>query len=74
MAHLQAGVWDGAPDGGNWGFSGAGVTFSMCEFEAEWGLFGDRLPGDYHLGMWYHSGESEDPGDPNVTHAGNHGV
>lgn len=65
---LKAGVWDGAPYGGTWGFSGAGVTFSIYELEAEYKLGGGRLPGDCHIGMWYHSDQFDD-----VTPLGNLG-
>ncbi len=71
---FKVGVWDGAPDGGNWGFSGTGDVFSIYEFKAEWGLLGRRLPGDFHVGMWHHSGEVEELGDPGVTHDGTHGL
>lgn len=56
---LKAGVWDGVPYGGNWGFSGTGTTFSIGEFKAEYKL-DDRLPGDFHVGMWYHSDRFDD--------------
>ena len=71
---FKAGVWDGAGDGRTWGFSGEGVTLNLYEFKAEWGLLDGRLPGDFHIGMWYHSGRPEDPGNPDVTFTGNHGV
>jgi porin len=51
---LGAGVWDGRPFGGNWGFSGSGVTFSIYEARLRYRLFG-RLPGDCNAGLWYNS-------------------
>ena len=72
--NFKVGVWDGANDGGNWGFSGTGDVFSIYEFKAKWGLLGGRLPGDYHVGMWHHSAEVEDLGDSSITHSGTHGV
>ncbi len=56
---FKAGVWDGEPDGGNWGISGSGVTFSMYELDYHYTLFG-RLPGEMHIGLWYHSGDWPD--------------
>lgn len=72
-ASLDVGVFDGAADGRTWGFSGTGETFTIGQLKAEWALSGGRLPGDFHVGLWYHSGMPEDPGDPNVTFTGNHG-
>ena len=57
---FKAGVWDGAPQIGNWGFSGEGVTFSIYEFKTKWNLGRRHLPGDFHAGMWYHSGQFDD--------------
>jgi len=71
---LAAGVWDGEPDGRNWGFSGSGVTFSIYEAEIHYALFG-RLPGQVHGGTWYHSGEFESlitPAAPEFV--GNYGI
>jgi hypothetical protein len=48
---LKAGVWDGEPQIGNWGFSGTGVTFTIGEFKAKYDLRADKgLPGDFHAG------------------------
>jgi porin len=71
---FKAGVFDGAADGRTWGFSGTGVTFSIFECEATWSLGGGRLPGDFHVGMWYQSGPWDDLARPGVTRSGNHGV
>jgi porin len=57
---FKSGIWDGLPDGGNWGFSGSGVTFSIFELEAEYSLCDKQLPGDCHVGMWYHSDQFDD--------------
>ena len=70
---FKAGVWDGAPDGQNWGFSGTGDVFSIYEFQAEWALAGGRLPGDTNVGLWYHSGEFTNQGG-GADLVGNHGV
>jgi porin len=56
---FKSGVWDGTPEIGTWGFSGDGTTFSICELEAQYKL-GNRLPGDCHVGVWYHSGQFAD--------------
>ncbi len=71
---LKAGVWDGEPDGRNWGFSGTGVVFSMYEMEYHYRLW-DRLPGELHFGLWHHSGDWPDlaPGSERVF-SGNLGV
>ncbi|MHC4181110.1 MAG: carbohydrate porin, partial [Planctomycetota bacterium] len=45
---LDVGVWDGVPAIGNWGFSGTGVTFSICELNAHYELLG-ALPGTFHV-------------------------
>ena len=50
--HLAAGVWDGEPDGRNWGFSGSGSVFSIVEAELHYDLFGG-LPGQIHGGVWH---------------------
>ena len=71
---FDAGVWDGAPAIGNWGLSGTGVTFSIYEVKATYDLFG-VLPGDAHIGLWYHSDQWDDVA-PNsaATFRGNHGI
>jgi len=71
---FDAGVWDGAPEIGNWGFSGTGDIFTTCEVEVSYELFGG-LPGGFHVGPWYHSGPFADvtPGST-ATFAGSHGV
>ena len=55
---FKAGVWDGMPEIGNWGFSGTGVTFTVGELKAKYDLR-PGLPGDFHAGVWYHSGQWE---------------
>jgi len=71
---FKAGVWDGAPDGQNWGFSGTGDVFSIYEFKKKWLLGCSRLPGDSNVGIWHHNAPVADQADANVTHFGNHGV
>jgi porin len=57
---FKAGIWDGLPNGENWGFSGSGELFSIYEFKRSHDLFGKKLHGELHAGMWYHSGSWED--------------
>ncbi len=73
MFAVQLGVWDGVPNGRNWGFSGTGVTFTIIEFEFQYELFGS-LPGYVHVGPWHNSDTWDDlqPGS-NLTFDGNHG-
>jgi len=73
---FEAGVWDGIPDGRNWGFSGTGITFSTVELSVDYHLGGNRsLPGSVHAGSWYHSGPWDDltPGSTRIF-TGNHGM
>ena len=72
--NFNVGVFDGAADGRTWGFSDTGEVFSIYEFKAQWALACGRLPGDMHVGMWHHNGQPEDPGNPAITYADNHGV
>ncbi len=58
--NFKAGVRDGAPDGRNWGFSGQGVTFSIYELKLKYELADGDLPGDFQVGMWYHSDQFDD--------------
>ncbi|NQU25561.1 MAG: carbohydrate porin, partial [Candidatus Nealsonbacteria bacterium] len=69
---LRTGVWDGAADGRTWGFSGTGETVSMLEVKTQYDLI-DRLPGEFHAGVWYHNGQFGDL-DGSPIHTGNHGV
>ncbi len=71
---LKVGVFDGAADGRTWGFSGTGEVFSIGEFEATWSLAGGRLPGDFHVGMWYHNARWDHVALPDAAFSGNHGV
>jgi porin len=57
---LKVGVFDGGADGRTWGFSDTGTTFTIGELKAQWGLLGGRLPGDFHVGIWYHSDQFVD--------------
>jgi porin len=69
-----AGVWDGAPDGGNWGFSGTGITFTVGELHCNYALgCSGQFAGTYDVGMWYHSDTFDDL-NTGVPHAGNFGV
>ncbi len=70
---FKAGVWDGAPNGRNWGFSGTGDLFSIYEFKASWALCDGSLPGDTNMGMWYHNAQFADQAG-GAAHTGNHGV
>ena len=71
---FKAGVFDGAADGRSWGFSGTGDVFSIYELKKKWNIHKDTLPGDFHIGMWYHRGDWESIPQPNVTFNNNHGV
>jgi len=46
----KAGIWDGCPDGGTWGFSGTGTTYTIVELEHRYKLFG-KLPGVWDIGF-----------------------
>ena len=70
---FKVGVWDGAATGGSWGFSGTGTSFSMYEFKTQYALACGELPGDFHVGMWYHNDTFADLGGA-PDHSGNHGV
>lgn len=67
-ALVSGGVYDGLPDGGQWGFSDLGEygCMSLAQLELhqpeEWG---NGLPGTLRIGGWYHSGDpSEIVADP----------
>ena len=70
---FKVGVFDGAATGGSWGFSGTGTTSTIGELKTEWGLGCDRLHGDFHVGLWYHSDQFDDLSGGG-TFTGNHGV
>jgi len=57
----KAGVWDGYPDGGTWGFSNTGITFTMVELERRHKL-GGCLPGVIDFGF-SHRSAVDVPGD-----------
>jgi porin len=61
--NLRVGVWDGAPDGSQWGFSGSGSTFLIGEIEYSWGSE-ETLAGSIDLGVTYLSSGLASPGDP----------
>jgi porin len=46
----KAGIWDGDPNGGTWGFSDTGATFAIAELEHTHKLFG-KLPGVFDAGV-----------------------
>jgi carbohydrate-selective porin OprB len=46
----KAGIWDGFPDGGTWGFSGTGITYTIVELERTHTLLGE-LPGVFDIGF-----------------------
>ena len=60
---LKLGIWDGIPDGRNWGFSGTGITFSAGELEYRYELANGRLPGTIDGGLLYRSAGELAPGD-----------
>lgn len=68
---LKIGVFDGAPDGRNWGFSGTGDVETLFELrrQHDWRC----MPGDIHVGLWYHNGSFANQGGGGNL-AGNHGV
>lgn len=72
---LGAGVYDGTPDGRTWGWSRLGADGAFCIAEAVWrpALADGRLPGAYHAGSWYHSGDVDDLAEGD-SHAGNYGA
>jgi porin len=70
---LKAGIWDGAPDGGNWGFSGTGEIFAIGQLTANYTLGCNDLPGDTHIGAWNHNGTFADQGG-GADHGANYGV
>ena len=60
---LKFGVFDGVPDGRNWGFSGTGATFTIGEFEHRWSLADGLFPGAIDFGIAYGSSAEIAPGD-----------
>ncbi len=58
----KAGIWDGYPDGGTWGFSGTGITYSIAELEHRYKLFG-KLPGVLDVGFSHLSAIDVVPGE-----------
>ena len=70
---LKAGIWEGAPEVGGWGFNGSGDLFSICQLTAKYDLCDCQLPGDMHVGMWYHDGVFSDQAG-GADHRGNHGI
>lgn len=69
---FKAGVFDGQPDGGNWGFSGSGDALAILEAR-RYHTLGQNLNGDVHFGMWYHNGDFTDQ-TGETDREGNHGL
>jgi len=69
---FRYGLWDGAASGKTWGFSGTGETFAMYELERTWEIHGK--PGEFHVGLWEHTGTFENPINAAITYRGNHGL
>ncbi|MEO2014642.1 MAG: carbohydrate porin [Fuerstiella sp.] len=70
---LKVGVFDGAPDGGNWGFSDTGDVNTLFEIRRHHSLGCGQLDGDIHAGYWFHNGTfSSHP--TGTQHTGNYGV
>jgi porin len=78
-ALISGGIYDGLPDGGQWGFSGLGDEGCMSLTQLELRQpeeFGNGLPGTLRLGFWYHSGNPDEiVADPHPRLLGhNYGV
>ncbi len=58
----KVGVWDGVPDGRNWGFSGTGITLTIGELEYDYALCDGLLPGKIDGGVGYVSAGQIGPG------------
>lgn len=69
----KLGIWDGRPDGGNWGFSGSGVTLTVCEVKSRYEIGYDDRPGNWYLGAAYHNDDFLHPNRP-VENRGNYVV
>ena len=52
---FKIGIWDGVPNGGNWGFSGTGINLTITELQYKFALQDDRLPGVIAMGAEYGS-------------------
>jgi hypothetical protein len=70
---FKAGIWEGQPEVGGWGFNGSGDLFSIYQLTAKYDLYDCTLPGDMHVGMWYHDGVFADQAG-GADHRGNHGI
>ncbi len=75
---IAGGVYDGAPQGGQWGFNTLGtngyLALVQAEIKTQWGV-DQQLPNTVRLGAWQHSGEWEEIAavDPR-TFSQNYGV
>jgi porin len=62
---LAGGVYDGAPDGGQWGFNTLGkfgaMSILQLTVKTQWGAEG-QLPQTVRVGVWQHSGDWEEVG------------
>jgi len=47
------GVWDGLPNGRNWGFSGTALTFTIGELQYDYAICCDTLRGSLDVGIGY---------------------
>lgn len=77
---LGGGFYDGGPKVGTLGFEtaleGKGGYFSIFETGGRPGFgINERYPGNYRIGLWYHSGEfaGTDPGQNSGKLSGNYG-
>jgi len=61
---VGGGIYDGDPQGGEWGFDttfdGAGGSFSLVELALKPRLGRRRLAGKYRVGFWFHSARLEE--------------
>ncbi|QDU56512.1 carbohydrate porin [Aeoliella mucimassa] len=72
---IGAAVFDGCSNGRTWGWSDLGCEGSLSIVEAIYrpAFASGSLPGGYHVGLWYHSGEVSNIGT-GEPHAGNYGL
>ncbi|WP_158265304.1 carbohydrate porin [Blastopirellula marina] len=74
---LKAGIYDGDPHGGAWGFDNLGSNGTFSIFEAAWQpRFGAnaQLTGVYRLGVWRHSEDVEHLDGSGQSRTDNHGI
>ena len=51
--NLKVGVWDGVPNGRNWGISDTGITFTIGEVQYDYALCDGQFAGAIELGIGY---------------------